>query len=37
MNCRALCKEMGIRLYEHEGGPGNLSRNVEAALAERQA
>lgn len=37
MNCRALCKELGIRLYEHEGGPDNLIRNVEAALAERQA
>lgn len=37
MNCRAMCKELGIRLVEHEGGPDNLSRNVEAALAERQA
>ncbi len=37
MNCRALCAELGIRLIEHEGGPDNLSRNVEAALAERQA
>ncbi len=32
-NCHALCKELGIRLLEHEGGPDNLSRNVEAALA----
>lgn len=37
MNFRALCMELGIRLYEHEGGPDNLSRDVEAALAERQA
>jgi len=37
MNCRALCAEHGIRLIEHEGGPDNLSRNVEAALAERHA
>ena len=36
MKCRALCKELGIRLYEHEGGQDNLSRNVEAALAERR-
>ncbi len=35
MNCRALCNELGIRLLEHEGGPDNLSRNVEAALTER--
>ena len=33
MNCRALCAELGIRLIEHEGGPDNLSRTVEAALA----
>ena len=37
MNCRALCGKLGIRLIEHEGGPDKLSRNVEAALAERQA
>lgn len=36
-NCHALCKELGIRLLEHEGGPDNLSRKVEAALAERRA
>jgi hypothetical protein len=33
MNCRALCRELGILLLEHEGGPDNLIRNVEAALA----
>ena len=33
MNSRALRMELGIRLYEHEGGPDNLIRNVEAALA----
>ena len=35
-NCHALCRELGIRLLEHQGGPDNLIRNVEAALAERQ-
>ena len=35
-NCHALCRELGIRLLEHEGGPDNLMRNVEAALAERR-
>lgn len=33
MNCRALCKELGIPLVEHEGGPDHLIRDVEAALA----
>ena len=37
MNCRALCRELGIPLVEHEGGPDHLIRDVEAALAERQA
>jgi len=35
MNARALCSELGIPLLEHEGGPDNLIRNVEAALAGR--
>lgn len=37
MDCRALCKELGIPLVEHEGGPDHLIRDVEAALAEREA
>ena len=28
-----LCKELGIPLVEHEGGPDHLIRDVEAALA----
>lgn len=37
INCRALCEALGIRLIEHAGGPDNLMRDVEAALAQRQA
>jgi hypothetical protein len=30
--CRALCRELNVRLLEHYGGPEALSRNIAEAL-----
>jgi hypothetical protein len=30
--CRALCRELNLRLLEHFGGPEALSRNITEAL-----
>ena len=37
MNCRALCRELGVRLLEHQGGPDDLVRGIHAALVPKQA